>query len=43
MIVRALGVSLLLAVSQAAQPPIDLCAENSQSGRERIAKCAKRS
>ena len=35
MIVRALGVSLLLAVSQAAQPPIDLCAENSQSGRER--------
>ena len=35
MIVRALGVSLLLAVSQAAQPPLDLCAENSQSGRER--------
>ena len=35
MIVRALGVSLLLAVSQAAQPPLDLCAENSQSSRER--------
>ena len=35
MIVRALGVSLLMAVSQAAQPPLDLCAENSQSGRER--------
>jgi len=35
MIVRALGVSLLLAASQAAQPPVDLCADNSQSGRER--------
>lgn len=35
MIVRALGVSLVLAVTQAAQPPLDLCAENSQSGRER--------
>ena len=35
MIVRALGVSLVLAVSQAAQPPLDPCAENSQSGRER--------
>ena len=36
MIVRALGVSLLLAASQAAQPSVDLCAENPQSGRERI-------
>src|SRR5262245_49698564 len=35
MMVRALGVSFLMALSQAAQPPVDLCAENSQSGRER--------
>jgi hypothetical protein len=43
MIVRALGVSFMLAVSQAAQPPIDCAPKIRRAAVSVIAKCAKRS